>query len=404
MNINTLRLMNATKKKQTLVANCHYVAPNKINVLVNENPAIPSIAYSGAQLISLYNIPIIKKTSDISRQVIIAIIIAYHHPNIISDLKMYWQSPINFGKNSTPPVVNIFSFGSTINIQWGLEECLDVQMVCTINPNAKIWVVEAKSNSIADLLNAINYAVNIINADVISMSWGSRDINSLINSSNFSNSNYTSANYKCFCASTGDNNYVSWPAVLSNCIAVGGTTLIWSPTQINHSNRIEYTWSVAGCGYSTSNVKPSYQNAVNTTMYRSIPDLSLIANPKTGIFVVYNGVWQTLGGTSVSCPIFASILSLANQQRFNNNKDPLTTVYTPIPTAANLPTNDKIPATNIQNYLYKTIYNDPTMYTACFNDTSIGSDGSYNAGVGFDVATGLGSPNATGLCNLLINL
>ena len=98
---------------------------------------------------------------------------------------------------------------------------------------------------------------------------------------------------------------MSWPVVMSNCIAVGGTTLIWSPTISNAINRIEYTWPLAGGGYSTSVIKPTYQNGINTNMYRSIPDVSM------------------------------------------------------------------------------------------------GTDGSYNAAKGYDIATGLGSPNATILLNLI---
>jgi hypothetical protein len=33
----------------------------------------------------------------------------------------------------------------------------------------------------------------------------------------------------------------------------------------------------------------------------------------------------------------------------------------------------------------------------------IGNDGAYAAGVGYDIATGLGTPNVTNLCNILTN-
>lgn len=343
---------------------------------------IPQTSYNAPQLINLYNIPTITNTG--TRQVKIAIIIAFHYPNLLSDLKSYWQNPINFGSKSNPPNVNIYSFTKKQNNGWATEECLDLQMICTINPNADIWVVEALSDSQNDMLNAVDYARQILQADVISMSWGSSDIsNNII----FNNISDNSNNFISFCASSGDNNDVSWPATSSNCIAVGGTSLYWNPININ--NRIEYTWTSSGCGYSTSNKIPSYQNNINKTKYRCIPDLALIGNSNTGVNIVYKNKFITVGGSSVSCPIFAGILSLANQLRFNNNKTPLTTIN-----------NNN----NLQNYLYKTIYTDNLKYTTCFNDIEKGTDGDYNAKTGFDIATGLGSPNATALCNELLNI
>ena len=115
--------------------------------------------------------------------------------------------------------------------------------------------------------------------------------------------------------------------------------------------------------------------------------------------IVYNGKWSSIGGTSVSCPLFAGILSLANQQRFNLGKFPLTTVYTQTPTTNTIPVT--IPLTNIQNFLYKTIYTDTTLKKNCLYDIIGGTDGIYEAGTGYDIATGLGSPNVINLCNAL---
>jgi subtilase family serine protease len=362
---------------------------------------LPSIPFNGSQLISLYNIPIVTKTS--SRQVKIAIIVAYHHPNLKTDLTMYWQSIVNFGPMSTPPTINVYTFpGATTNNSWNLEECLDTQIIATVNPNASIWIVEAKSERIADINNAVRYATTTLNADVISCSWGDIESSMLNNSNTLFINPANPANNKCFCASSGDNNKVLWPAVLSNVIAVGGTTLLWVPTSSNSINRIETTWSNAGCGYSTSVAIPSYQSSVNKTSKRAIPDISLVANPTNGINIVYNGAWVTIGGTSLACPIFAGVLSLANQQRFNLGKNPLTTVYTQTPSTNAVPSS--IPSTNVHQFLYKTIYNNSSLQASCFNDITLGRDGIYSAGVGYDIATGLGSPNVKNLCNAFATL
>ena len=378
------------------------ITPQAIHPLINPSidPTISQTNFTAKQLIKLYNIPTVTKSTPNTRQVVIAIIIAYHCPTIQNDLNTYWQSTLNFGPSSIAPTVNVYTFPDTpVNTSWNIEECLDVQIVATANPNAKIWVVEAKSESNVDLNNAIIYATNIINADIISCSWGCDDTQMLISDNNVFINPKSSSNYKCFCVSSGDNNSVCWPSVLSNVISVGGSSLIWDPTPSNNTSRIEFTWPDAGCGYSTSVSKPSYQNNVNTNLYRATPDISLIANPLTGVTIYSNGEWYSVGGTSLSCPLFAGILSLATQMRFNLRKTPLTSIYTETPTVNNIPA--KIPPTNIQNFLYNTIYNSPSLKSSCLTDINIGSDGIYLAKTGYDIATGLGSPNATNLCKAL---
>jgi subtilase family serine protease len=354
------------------------------------NPVFPPQYFNGSQIISLYNIPSIKQASVNTYKTTIAIVVAYTYPNLLNDLKTYWTNNINYGPGTIPPKVNIYTMpGATQDVGWAQEECLDVQLVCTVNPNANIWVVEAKSATISDLIVAVNYATQVIKADVVSMSWGTSD--SIYN--NIYNKYFNNPGVS-YCAATGDNNSVCWPAIQSNCLAVGGTSLIWTPNS-STIQRTEYTWNGAGCGYSSTMPQPLYQKLVSTIShtYRAVPDISLVANPITSVYTVYAGRWYSVGGTSVAAPIMAGIISIANQQRFNQYKLPLTSVFPN--------------ANNIQNYLYNTILNSPTKYKNDFYDVVIGTDiGStstsglttYSSNVGFDITTGLGSPNATNLC------
>jgi len=285
-----------------------YVTPN-----FNESTIanFPPQYFSGTQLRNLYNVPTVISTTN--RKTTIAIIIAFTYPGLKNDLKTYWQNPINFGPNSTPPNVNIYTMpGATQNSGWAQEECLDLQMVCTMNPNANIWVVEAKSDLIVDLMNAMTYTNNVIKPDVISMSWGANEVPELLNFTRYFTNTNTS-----YCAASGDYNFASWPATISNCIAVGGTTLLWTPN--NKPSRTEYSWNSAGCGYSTIMNQPTYQSDITNILRKNrvIPDLSMIADTNSSVYTVYNGNWYGIGGTSVSTPIFAGILSLANQLRFN---------------------------------------------------------------------------------------
>jgi len=419
----------------------------------SENPEMPTQYFNGSQLIKLYNVPNIQVSSG-KKQVKIVIITPYAYNGeknasngylgwVNYDLEKYWYNYTNFGPasnppseygpGSNPPRVSVHTMpGATYrqDQDYGLFECGCVQMVCTINPNANIWVIEAKSDSLTDILAAVEYANNNLKADVVSLSWGNSNEVKLSTTTN--NSYFTNKSI-CYCATSGELNTPFWPAVSTNCIAVGGTTLLWTPTSKNPNERTEFPWVYAGVGYSKTFIKPSYQSGddmyklkINTNSKRCIPDVSLVADNKSMIYIYcsYRNLYKykhsnfwTLTGTSIATPIFAAIISIADQLRFNKGKSALTSVYSTTP----LNPKDSIPSNNLQNYLYKTILTNETKYFADFNDIIIGNnnnDGNidynvidamianpkYYAGAGFDVASGIGSPNATALCNDLLNI
>ncbi len=300
----------------------------------------------------------------------------------------------NSGLKSTNGSLTQITLGKVSNSDWALEECLDLQMVFTVNPNAQITVIEAVSNSYEDLFNAIRLATTgsitlnnkkyiVKPAQIISMSWGSQE---------FSGQNtldsYFSHKNICFCASSGDENYVNYPASSPNVIAVGGTTLT-----LNNNIKLETTWSSAGCGISAYTPMPVYQSNFKTSQVnnRIIPDVSCIANPNYGVRIYYNGSWYKLGGTSVSAPLFAGMLSLANQKRLDSGKSTLI--------------SSSISNKNmIQNYIYKIVYPNAKLYQTIFYDVNSGKNENYNADKGFDIPTGLGSPICQSLITELVNL
>lgn len=381
-----------------------YASPN---ASTNMPSSFPPQYFSGSQLRSLYNIPTVTVSNSSIKKVTLAIVVAFTYPGLKADLKTYWQNPINFGPSSNPPNINIYTTpGARENVIWSQEECLDVQIACTINPNANIWVIEARSDAFLDLVAAISYATTTIKADVISMSWGLAEVSQIIPYNNiFTNTSI------CYCASTGDENFVSWPATSSNCLAIGGTSLIWNPTAT--PQRTEYAWDSAGCGYSSIIPQPNYQSAITSITHnnRVVPDISLIADTNTSVYSVYKGNWYGVGGTSVGSPIISGVLSLANQQRFNSGKGALTTVYSTTPNNQTSATYVP-PKNNVHNYIYKTIYPNSSKYSSSFYDVTIGqtkgsiggnSNGltTYSSTRQFDVTTGLGSPNSKSLCDLL---
>jgi len=338
--------------------------------------------YTPSQIISAYNIPTYIKKSD--RTATVTIVIAYTYPGLQNDFDTFC---IKF--NLPQQKLNIITLGTLQDSDWASEECLDVQMVHVANPYAQITVIEAKSNSYNDMNYAIDYANKLPETQIISMSWGSEEFNTQKN-----NEKYFNNNKICYCASSGDENYVCYPSSSPNVISVGGTTLILNDLNARKS---EKTWPSAGSGVSKYTIMPSYQSGCKniTGIKRLIPDISCIGNPSYGVQMYYNNSYFVVGGTSVSAPLFAGMISIVNQQRIDSNIDTLTSVSA---AKKNL----------LQKYIYKNLYNEsfknkPYLYTNNFYDVTIGKDGKYNATTYYDKATGLGVPICSSLITILKN-
>ena len=180
-----------------------------------------------------------------------------------------------------------------------------------------------------------------------------------------------------FFASSGD--YASfsglaYPAASPEVVSVGATTLNLSSAG---QWRSETGWSSSGGGYSQAFTEPSYQDGVQNSGMRSNPDVAADGDPSTGV-AVYDPYdfgtatpWDDLGGTSLSAQLWAGMMSIADQGRVLAGGQPLG-------------------ATQVLTDLYGLPSSD-------FHDITVGNNG-FPAGPGYDLVTGLGSPQA----NLLI--
>jgi kumamolisin len=178
----------------------------------------------------------------------------------------------------------------------------------------------------------------------------------------------------------------AWPADDANVVSVGGTDLITSSAAGPWAS--ETAWVDSGGGISPDKISiPAWQqisgviNSSNkgSTTYRNGPDVSANAN-----FTFYVCADQTTctaneyGGTSFAAPMWAAYIALANQQAAANGDSPI-------------------------GFLNPTIYaqNVTSAYSTDFHDITSGTSGSYSAVTGYDLVTGWGSPNGTGLLNAL---
>lgn len=243
----------------------------------------------------------------------IAIVGAYDDPQIEKDLNVFsgqFNLPDCTAKNGC---FEKHTFGATkTNSGWAMETSLDVEWAHAIAPNAKILLVEAKTPSGANLLQAVDYAASRADVTAISMSWGGPEFPEEVSL----DSHFKSKSGAVFFASSGDDGWgASWPASSPNVVGVGGTSL-----KLNSKNNLvsETAWSGSGGGVSAYEKQPDFQKDYSITKakgMRAIPDVSYDADPQSG-FPIYKsstsgkGAWYEVGGTSAAAPQWAAIRSL----------------------------------------------------------------------------------------------
>jgi subtilase family serine protease len=310
---------------------------------------------SPTQIRAAYNLPSTGGAGTI------AIIDAFDDPTVLNDLNVFSSK---FGLPSANFEKHMMSSLIRTDSGWALEISLDVQWAHAVAPNAKILLVEAVSNGLTDLINAVNYARGRSDVVAVSMSWGGSEFSTESSFDSYFASSFGTA----FFASSGDNGAgVSWPAVSANVIGVGGTTLTFAG---DGSVASETGWSGSGGGISAYVAEPSYQASYNVpgaNGKRCVPDVSYDANPNSGVSVYdstpYSGQsgWWQVGGTSAGAPQWAAIQSLGLSASNNN------------------------------------FYQDAksSSYSSYFRDVTSGSNGLYTATTGYDCVTGLGSPLTT---------
>jgi kumamolisin len=192
---------------------------------------------------------------------------------------------------------------------------------------------------------------------------------------------------------------VTYPASDPSVTGVGGTAVNFDGTW-NYSgeivwNDIANTQSASGGGVSSFFPKPAWQTGgallASQTM-RCVPDVAAMSvadlqnvvvpgfEPYTangvGVVIYENGEPKYASGTSLACPIWAATAAIINQSRAQAGQGPIGL---------------------LNPHLY------PLGGTGAFNDVTLGTNGAYSAGPGYDLCTGLGSPDVGNLVAALAN-
>ena len=288
-------------------ANAEKAAPRlttqPINGYVAETPASLACIY-GLTVASSGCNPLTLTAVATGGSKAIAIVDAYDYPTALADLTAYSKQ---FGLPAPTSSTFTVAYEGTAKPGpdpicgeyggwdcWAAEEALDIEMAHSMAPSAHIYLVEANSNSNADLFATVKKAAALVAAaggGEVSMSWGGGEYYGETSE----DSNMTGTNVVFF-ASSGDGEGTYYPAVSPNLVAVGGTTIARNPSTL--AFEAEITWDQTGGGFSAYEPRPSYQSSVSAIPIssRGVPDVAAVGNPYTGVWV-YMSFDNTYEGT-----------------------------------------------------------------------------------------------------------
>ncbi len=346
-------------------------------------PRASNTSYTPVQVTQAYQFP----TGSAAGQTIAIIELGGGFAN--ADVETYFR-----GLGLNPPVVNAVSVDKAKNVPGkdpngaDGEVLLDIEVAGAVAPGAALAVYFAP-NTDQGFVDAITTAVHdsARKPSVISISWGGPE-------SSWTQQAFTAMDNAFQAAAAlgisvtvacGDNgatdgvadraNHVDFPASSPHVLACGGTALRAAGGTISSEtvwNELAANAGATGGGVSTVWAKPSWQNNVHVpaptgrTGGRGLPDVAGDADPATGYVVRVDGQSLVIGGTSAVAPLWAGLIAFANAQNGKN-----------------------------AGFLNPVLY--ATNPSAAFRDITSGSNGAFQATVGWDACTGLGSPIGTGI-------
>lgn len=192
---------------------------------------------------------------------------------------------------------------------------------------------------------------------------------------------------------------ISFPGDLPAVTSVGGTTLHVTSSGVY---RTETTWSEpllsqgSTGGLSTIFSMPAWQKApgvISTyssgatcgaapgSYCREVPDVAADAAPTSGAAVRFDGRWLANGGTSLATPEWAAFTALIDNHLASDGDKPL----------------------GFANPLLYELANRSPPHAA-FHEITFGANDFYPAAPGYDMVTGLGSPDVWNIARDLVPL
>lgn len=301
-----------------------------------------------------------------------------------------------------PPLRPAVKAGPT-NLKPQGETTMDLEVVHAIVPQANLVLYNQKPTTNAQWLNATSAMVDANPGAVISISLGGCEpaAGQVFSDAEKSIYDKAAALGETVFVATGDSGAytclsedfgalpsdaylgASAPAVYPGVTAVGGTRV---SLRADGGWLSEEVWeepaATAGGGGAISafyarpdwQVGPGTDSQYNPQRRRSIPDVAADADPASGVAILVGGGWGQGGGTSQSAPIWAGLTVLVNQY---------------------LKRQQQKPVGFLNPALYALAAGRPPFPP--FHDVTIGGNLGFPATPGYDIASGLGTPDTWNL-------
>jgi uncharacterized repeat protein (TIGR01451 family) len=348
-------------------------------------PSGPGGGFSPSDIVTAYNLTGLPANG--SNQVIALFELAGYQASDINAYTSYFGLPTASLKNV------IVDGGSTDGVD--AEVTLDIELALALAPASQIYVYEGP-NSNQGVIDTYNRIATDNIAKQVSTSWGlGEDMNSAqaIQAESAIFQQMAAQGQTIFAAAGdsgayddyGNNNsmtlVVDDPASQPYVVGVGGTNLAVDAN--TGAYQMETVWNeglgngAGGGGVSSVWPIPSWQSNIPTVFSktnRNVPDVALDADPSTGYAIYFQGQWQIFGGTSCAAPLWAAFTACVNQARATAGQAPL----------------------GFANPILYAIGTGMS-YATNFHDVTTGNNLYYNAGAGYDNATGWGSFNGANL-------
>ncbi len=357
-------------------------------------PSFKSPPYTANQIASAYKLPSLYGEGLLGGGVTVGLFEL--EPFSSSDISTYQACYAT----STPVATTLIDGGSGSTGAGSGEAALDIEDVIGLAPNTNIDVYEGP-NTTSGLIDTYNAMMSNDTAKVISTSWGLCDLDAATSTMDSENIIFeeAAAQGQTVLAAAGDSGAYDCSSTSPNAAAlsvddpagqpfvtgVGGTTMtglgpppsesVWNGTCSNGpcagGGGVSDVWPMPSWQSAAGVTEPGYSTgtpckAPGSSYCREVPDVTASADPNYGYLIYWKAGWYAFGGTSAATPTWASVIALIDN-------------------------GCGAGAVGFAN---------PRLYvTADFgtttNDITSGSNGYYPAGLGYDMASGLGSPIAT---------
>jgi hypothetical protein len=379
--------------------------PHRIGFLAPNQGLMPSLGpglgYTPTELRSAYDMTSLVNTANGTGQTVGIVELDGYAP---SDVNTY----LSFYGLGSPKYTNVLLDGATGAPGPGaIEVELDMEVVSAIAPGAAQRIYIAP-NSFQSFLDVFNQIVMDNVAKVVSNSWGLCEIDTGTSAMQAFDSVFAAgaAQGQAFFSASGDDGSadcqfsdgsllpaVDFPASDPFVVGVGGTQLFTSLGNYLSETVWNDQYGSGGGGLSLFWGQPSYQSGPGVTNSfsngkREVPDVSADADPNTGYSVfckagsICNGAgWIEVGGTSAAAPLWAGLATDINQYLTNQSKPTLGSASAQLYQVFNTPQA-------------LTAYHDITTGN---NDNNGFNNGDYPATAGYDLASGIGTPDAWNL-------